>query len=311
MNLNDLAKKYLAYEQIDKTQFQRRARILQSIWREQNGYLCGFHNSRGTPRLLGSRLEMPWAKETLGNFLTEGIKEVVRAEVLDKSRSKGKLYGRPRIFNDLLSSQPLCFNLFGELQRSKELASTLVSQLTNGRFIEVMAVEFEYSPSRSDGRYTNDRSAFDVYLECKTASGGRGFIGIEVKYHENLNDPVANTRVEYDKVANMMGCFHPLSLESLKKKPLQQVWRDHLLSGAIRLVDGYEDALFVVLFPKDNDACQTVVNAYRSTLVDSSSFDSWYIEDVLNVLSRHTSEEWPRLVYDRYCRFDKVDAAMR
>ena len=57
---------------------------------------------------------MPWAEETLSNYLTETVRGVVGQEVLDKTKSSGKLYGRPRIFNDLLSSQPLAFNLFGD-----------------------------------------------------------------------------------------------------------------------------------------------------------------------------------------------------
>ena len=57
-------------------------------------------------------MEMPWAQETLANFMTEHVHRVVRQEVLDPRRSKGKLFAKPRIFNDLLSSQPLCFNLF-------------------------------------------------------------------------------------------------------------------------------------------------------------------------------------------------------
>lgn len=49
---------------------------------------------------------------------------------------------------------------------------------------EVTRIEFEHSPSRSDPRFTNDRSAFDVFVEYKRASGKSGFLGIEVKYHE-------------------------------------------------------------------------------------------------------------------------------
>jgi hypothetical protein len=39
----------------------------------------------------------------------------VRREVIHPGRDRSKLYGQPRIFNDLLSIQPLSFNLFAEL----------------------------------------------------------------------------------------------------------------------------------------------------------------------------------------------------
>ncbi|QDG52136.1 hypothetical protein FIV42_15710 [Persicimonas caeni] len=40
---------------------------------------------------------------------------------------------QPRIFNNLLSSQPLCFNLFGELQQNLELATEVFRTLAEGR----------------------------------------------------------------------------------------------------------------------------------------------------------------------------------
>jgi hypothetical protein len=82
--------------------------------------------------------------------LSDNIQSVVRQEVLDPRRSRGKLFGKPRIFNDLLSSQPLCFNLFAELRFDLALASRVVLGLTQGRFREVTEISFEHSPSRSD-----------------------------------------------------------------------------------------------------------------------------------------------------------------
>ena len=91
-----------------------------------------------------------------------------------KRQKVGKLYGKPRIFNDLLSSQPLCFNLFGELTCDLPLASAVVNSMTDGRFKEVTKIDFEWSPGRRESRYLNDRSAFDVFLRCRTAAGGKG-----------------------------------------------------------------------------------------------------------------------------------------
>ncbi len=305
MNLDDLAAQLHALEPTDNL-FQRRVRVLQCLWRSEQGYACGEHHAKGKSRPLGSRLVMPWARDELANFLTERTRAVVRSEVLDRKRSKGKLFGKPRIFNDLLSSQPLCFNLFAELRFDLSLASRLVSHLTQGRFTEVVAVEFEHSPSRSDARYSNDRSAFDVFLECHTSGGKRAFVGVEVKYHENLAGPAAAHRARYDEIASDMGCFLPAASAALRRAPLQQLWRDHLLSGAMRVADGYDDTLFVVLYPTENEPCHRAVEAYRQTLSDSRSFDAWLLEPVLQFLAANTSSDWPRLVFDRYCDFSKL-----
>ena len=66
-------------------------------------------------------------------------------------------------------------------------------------------MRFEHSPGRGDARYTGDRSAFDVFVEHSTPAGARGFIGIEVKYHEGLNDAGSSDKVRYDAMADAMG----------------------------------------------------------------------------------------------------------
>ena len=185
--------------------FQRRARALQAVWRQAQGLPTGEHGDRP----LGSRLAMLSARDHLTNYLTEPIRDVVRREVVDPVRSRGKLYARPRIFNDLLSSQPLCFNLFGELQQNLPLARRALRRVTDGRIETVTAIGFEHSPGRRDATYTGDRSAFDVFVEYATPDSKLGFAGIEVKYHENLDDKAAPHRERYEEIAAAMGCFLP------------------------------------------------------------------------------------------------------
>lgn len=305
-NLNDLAKEYHVLEKSDKSDFQRRARILQSIWRTEQGYDVGIHSGRKGERLLGSRLVMPWAEETLANYLTETIRQVVRKEVVDRQKSQGKLFARPRIFDDLLSSQPLCFNLFGELQQDLALATAVFEALTFGRVDRVSGIEFEYSPGRGDARYTGDNSAFDVYVTFRTAQGGRGFIGIEVKYHENLQGKAAQLRPRYEQVAKAMNCFKENRLAQLKAQPLQQIWRDHLLAGSLRHADGFDDGFFAFLYPKDNQHCANAVRGYRDCLSNSDTFTDWTLEHVSMTIKRHTQSKWIDSFIDRYLNFGKL-----
>jgi len=182
-DLIKLAERYEAYVKSDDRDFQRKARILQSMWREEQGYEVGVHLGKNGEKPLGSRLVMPWAEETLSNYLTETIRQVVRDEVMGEEKSKGKLYKKLRIFSNLLSSQPLCFNLFAELQRNLNLASSIFTEFTSGRVKKVTGIEFEFSPGRGDIKYTGDKSAFDVYIKYELDKGGQGFLGVEVKYH--------------------------------------------------------------------------------------------------------------------------------
>ena len=93
-SLKQMAKEYSVLENVDRSSFQRSARLLQSIWRVEHEYDMGQVPNRNGPRPIGSRLPMPWAQEKLANYLTENIRDVVRSEVLDPVKSKGKLYGK-------------------------------------------------------------------------------------------------------------------------------------------------------------------------------------------------------------------------
>lgn len=299
--LDEIAKRYFAYEKSDISDFQRKARILQSIWREERSY--GIGEYRGKKR--GNFLPMPWAQETLSNYLSDTIKQVVRDEVID-SHDANKLYCKPRIFNNLLSSQPLCFNLFAELKADLQLASKVFNALSPDRIKEVTKIEFEYSPGRRDPKYTGDRSASDVYVEFLNESGKKGFVGIEVKYHENLQNKPAVMRQRYFEIASQMGCFKSNAMEQLQQKPLEQIWRDHMLAGSILQADDFDDGFFVFLYPKDNNHCSQAIKDYRNCLTDSKTFEAWLIEDVVSTIEQFTQDRWIHLLYDRYLDFDKL-----
>ena len=257
---------------------------------------------------------MPWAKETLSNYLSDTIRNVVRKEVINNTNN-GKLYGKPRIFNNLLSSQPLCFNLFAELQHDLELATNVFKKLCPHRVNKVTRIEFEHSPGRGDITYTGDRSAFDVYVEFLNDSDKKGFIGIEVKYHENLKLPPAHIKDRYFEVATAMGCFKEECLDVIQTSPLEQIWRDHLLAGSLlrspKPKDDFKDGFFVFLFPHDNLHCQEAVKQYKQCLTIDRTFQSWTLEDVAKVIEEETNENWIDDLIDRYLNFGKIDKMIK
>jgi hypothetical protein len=276
--------------------FQRTVRLRQALWREKQGYPIGLND--GHP--LGTRLRMPDAERCLWNYLTEGIREVVRAEVIDGPPIKGRLFGQPRIFDDLLSSQPLCFNLFGEMKRALPLATRVLQRLLPGKIASVRRIEIEHSPGRGNPRYTADNSAFDVYVEYESPLEHTGFLGIEVKYHENLRDQLADHRPRYDEIARDMGCFHTGGLVAVRGKPINQLWRDHMLAGSMLLADGWKHGQFVVLYPADNVHAAAAVEKYRACLADSSTFDAWTLERFVAALEAEAPGGWTAQLRDRY-----------
>jgi hypothetical protein len=116
--------RYTVAEATDGTEFRKKARLMASLWREAQGLAPGAHRARrrdGTTvrRELGSRLELAHAKLTGANYLTPTIRQQVRDRLAQ--REEHELIQEERLWADLLSSQPMCFNLFGELAADLEL----------------------------------------------------------------------------------------------------------------------------------------------------------------------------------------------
>jgi hypothetical protein len=294
--------------------WQRMLRLLQSIWREEQGLAPGTHpRDADDGRLLGSRLTLPEAEHYLTNYLSDTIKEVVRAE-LDASatREDGKLFSKPRIYDDLLSSQPLCFNLFGELKADRDRATALGRHLWPARVDRVTRIEFEHSPGRGDETYLGNRTAFDVYFEHTTPDGGEGFVGIEVKYHESLEVSAADNRERIHQVARESGIFADAAFAELSTPPLQQVWFDHLLALSMLQADADRwagNGLFVFLHPVANVASYQVVDGYERHLLDRSTFQRLTLEEVLAALLLVDGRPWVDAFRRRYLAYERVTAA--
>jgi hypothetical protein len=294
--------------------WRRRLRLMQALWREEQGLPIGTHPGRdGKARSLGSRIAMPAAEQNLSNYLTDTVREVVRAEVDRDSEKLGKVYKKPRIFDDLLSSQPLCFNLFGELkaEHGHSLASRVCRHLWPERVDQVTRIEFEYSPGRGDPTYTGNRSAFDVFLEHTVPGGGLGFIGIEMKYHEDLRVEPAENRQGTEKAAKNAGIFKSNLLSSLRRPPLQQLWFDHLLALSMRHTNKeWKTGLFVLLHPSANPMCYRIANQYQEALLSTNTFQRLSLEEVIGALRLHSSAEWITFFYHRYLQYERADRMM-
>jgi hypothetical protein len=112
-------------------------------------------------------------------------------------RGQGGIVEPKRLFHNLLSSQPLCFNLFGMLKwYPKELALGL-SKLLDHDVDEIVDLRIEYAPRVSGYR---SGSAFDCYIEYRTGEDEHGFLGIETKYSEDLRRQKVSTNPVYEEL---------------------------------------------------------------------------------------------------------------
>lgn len=281
--------------------FASKARLLQSIWRDKKGYEFERY---------GNYLKLDFAKESGANFLTQEIKKIVEYELANKFKER-KVIQEPRIWNNLLSSQPMAFNLFGELKSNKKIATEVFRNLFPKRKIKkVMQIEFEYSPERKSKKYTNDSSAFDVFVVYENSDNKKGFLGIEVKYSENLNDAPSTHKSRYEEITIESKIFDLSKIEELKSKPIQQIWRDHLLALSMSKINkDYDFGDFVYLYPEHNINCQRGVDKYHTMFQEDKEnhFLPLTIEKFVGELKKVSKESWISEFEDRYLNFEKID----
>ncbi len=213
-------------------EWQRRARLLQAQWRERRALPIGPWSAHvGDGRVLGSRLPLPDARAHRWNFLTTTIAEQVDRAL--EQRQRGALIQEDRLYGDLLSSQPLAFNAFGELAADYALATDVWRRLVDPG-VTVTDVRFEFSPGRGDPRYTETWWAFDVFVDYRLPDGTRGFTGIEVKYHEDLKQPPKSRSGPNARCVELTGEALPgADLDALWRAPVWQLWLDDLLARSM------------------------------------------------------------------------------
>src|ERR1700722_9611430 len=162
-------------------------------------------------------------------------------------RELGAVIYVDRLWNNLLTSQALTFNLFGPFKQNLALATAVMRRLVPDLVGEVTGVRFEHSPGRGQPRFTADHTAFDVLLHCPTPRGRNAFIAIEVKYSEAPAGLASPVRPRYDALSREAGVFRDPDAPALRYAPIEQFWREQLLVTALLNTGAYQDGWLLVI----------------------------------------------------------------
>jgi len=236
------------------------------------------------------------------NFLSPEIFEVVQNRI----SQGGGAVEKYRLLHNMLSSQPMCFNLFGPLVRDQELARTLLEELVPEKISEVIRVSIEWSPKPASD-YLNDNTAFDAFIEYRTTDGRLFGLGIETK----LSEPFSQK--EYDKPEYrrwMHGSDVPWLPESWSKVQTiehNQLWREHLMAVSMRNRSGsvYDHVrLMLVHHPADIECARYFSNYKKLLKDDDDSLISFSLDQIvdswLSVVNSGDQLVWLKLFNNRY-----------
>ena len=259
------------------------------------------------------------------NFLTGYAFDYAKKRVNPENKKPYETIESDRLFNNLLSSQPMAFNLFCPLQQmlkesSKIATKVIKAALPNYPIHKVTEVELEFIPKEYK-ELTGDKSAMDAIIRFEDEHGKNGFIAIETKYSENLG-----TNVAYDRDENGNKTPRKQSLKAVQElNCFKSDVENRIISCGIRLTQIYRNFLLSVMYGhKEGLLSYSIILAPQAHPSTDNEFKSLYnelkeeyrtkinnihLEDFVNAIIHNCPNEYRMAFerfYDRYLNFDKL-----
>jgi len=226
------------------------------------------------------------------NFLTPEIFKVAKSRLNDEQGVVKEF----RLLNNMLSSQPMCFNLFGPMVKDYELAKRVFNQILPCGVEEVVDVKIEHAPDQAN-EYLDDSTAFDAFVDFIGPDNQRSFIGIETK----LTEPFSQK--EYDSPAYRRWSDRKDSPWPKKAWPkladirYNQLWRDHLLSVAMthHQKSPYGCGFLMLVYHPDDKQCAETKEIYQSLLKsEDTSFLDYPLDKLIKAIEPQLEDTSPK-----------------
>ncbi|MFW2336062.1 PGN_0703 family putative restriction endonuclease [Ilumatobacter sp.] len=269
------------------TEFRRCVRYHHAMWRQARGYPIGTHRVRpGTPpRAIGSQLDLEFALASGATFVTTKALDAARARA-SVVEAHQKL-NRRSFWADLLSSEALAVNLFGDLAADIERADRAVHTWWPTTPGKVTEVHFVHSPGRFDPSYSNSLRSFDAMFVLELPDGTNGALAIDVKYREvTERRGVKPTHMpRFSDIHDRSGVFAPGALDVLNPSRVSMIWLEHLLLLSMLQHDSgrWTWGRYVIVHPDANTDIAHAADEYRTLLNDDATFHTSTIDDLLAV----------------------------
>lgn len=262
--------------------------------------------AKGETGVVGSMLA---AEDVAGrpglNFLTKEIADYVDRRVGEVKAANGTIE-EDRLRRNLLSSMPLCFNLFGYLRGHFTETALVLRDALALDIATVERIDVEEAPPPAD--HLGDRTAFDAFVEYRTSKGQLAFLGIETKYTEpfSTTEYVASS---YTKLTeDPQSGFRPWAAERLKFRETNQLWRNVLLVLSLRAKKPYAFGHAVVVACKGDTGAQRALLGLQGELVAPETvLRSAALENLMVAFSqRAATKDWARDFTRRYLDLSPV-----
>jgi len=305
--------------------FTAKARKIQSLWREQNGLEMGIGPNKnsvdrktGLPTYYGNMI-----KDGESNGRNFHFPETFAyAQWRVHTKLKDETIDEYRLYNNLMSSMPMAFNLFHPLMMLHVQHPAAVNRMIQNAFpnfpiskIKEIGIEFIPTPIE---HYTNDKSAMDAFICFWDKEGGEHIIAIETKYTDSLGTNTASGDGVVDKQIQMLKDLNLLTNEGIqilesKKISLSQLYRNFLLTEKYRQVRNLKKSYSIILAPEKHPTTDKEIISLKQFLKEEYKelkLNKFSLELFIEKLKENCPFEymgWLDWFEDRYLNFGKLD----
>jgi PD-(D/E)XK nuclease superfamily len=290
----------LAYEADSRR--TRSYRRLQSRWREvELGLPPGQYTDRnGRLRCLGSRLPdgTPLDRQLLS------MEAVAHAQLrLPQLDAEHRHADAVRLATNMLSSQPLCFSIFGHLDAHRSAGARVLAAALERPIEKIVDLVIEHAPAAASwaiGGDHPDNTAFDAMLTLRS-QGEALLIGVETKYTEPFS-PRVYEKPSYTRVTGAADSwFLPGAAETACASATNQLWRNLMLAQESGRALGVEAGIVVLTAAHDNGA-QRAVAGMRALLKEPyRRLSHVLLEDLMDAATTEPSlAVWAERLRRRY-----------
>lgn len=299
------------------TSFVAKCREMQSKYREEilnlplRPYVVQNSRSKDFGKTFHLGNYISEGEESGANFLEKYIFEHAKERIRD--RKPYETFDEDRMFNNLLSSQPMAFNLFCPLRKLLEenriaVTKAIQAALPHYSIAMVTAVELEFIPYNYQN-LTGDKSAMDAIIKYRNFEGKECFIAIETKYSENLGSNAASfmklSGEKYEEKKNVyfekihdLNLFLPDIESKLRSKDvkLTQLYRNFILSETYGKKEGYISHS-IVLAPARHPSTDKEIETLQSQLLPQckDKIRKVHLEDFVDSLIKETGGEYKKV----------------
>jgi len=304
-----------------KTSFTAKARKLQSLWREENGLEIGIGPTRN------SKDAKTGEPTFYGNMITEGEvngknfyfpETFAYAKWRVQSRLKDETFDVYRLFNNLLSSMPMAFNLFHPLMMLKAENPALVDSIIRNAFpnissiyrVQEIGLEFIPTPTVS---YTRDKSAMDAFIRFQDKVGNNYLIAIETKYTDSLGTNTASNHKYQFEIISELNMFTPEAVNDIKEghSKISQIIRNFILAKKLGAIHGLKGVYSVVMAPKYHPTTICEIKTLQSQLNEESRERVFALSlevfiSAIRVQCVGKYKTWIDWFWERYLNFEKI-----